>query len=96
MWFRKKVPEYKECAGCGCLMRRARKKVEAEDSGHRFSDGLSINYGSLWFHIELYCGRCAPPYDLRLSCAEETHFYRIQPPQNIEVDEKGKDIKKKK
>ncbi len=97
MLFRKKKEEEpRVCTGCGCLMQRAWKKVEVEGGEGILFGGLTINYGSSWPHTELYCGRCAPPYDIKLSCEGETHFYRIQPSQNIEVDEKGKPIKKKK
>lgn len=80
MWFRKE--KFVECAGCGCLMRVARKEVRV------------VPYSEPRTRTELYCGRCAPPYDTK-TLGAETKYYRQELSRNIEVTEKGKDIKAK-
>lgn len=86
MWFRKKAPIFLECTGCGCLMRRARKKVEVEWSGLSMS-GTFAMYGTPQRTTEPYCGRCAPPYDVTTREGGEVRYYRNE---NVEVTEKGK------
>ena len=94
MLFRKKaqVPEAKKfvesiepytCTTCGCLVARRRAHKVLVTSG----------FGRVHFY---YCGRCAPPYNQKFSYNTEVHFYLDQPAKEIEVDEKGKPIKKKK
>lgn len=95
MWFCKKASENVECVGCGCLMRRAWKVVEVVEVGPPGSTGDTFTvYWEPHVRTEPYCGRCAPPYDIR-QVGSEVSFARRQPAQNIEVDEKGKDIKEK-
>lgn len=95
MWFRKKAAGFVECVGCGCLMRVARKRVEVERTGTSSDTGFTYTiYSSPWPSTEHYCGRCAPAYDREEICGGERHYYRSEPSRNIEVDEKGKDIKR--
>ncbi len=99
MWFRKKalpVPCL-ECTGCGCSMWTARKEVEVERaSGSLFDAGGTMTYyiGSDYPEpsVESYCGRCAPPYDMKRVAGGEVSYYRQEPSKNIEVTEKGKKL----
>ena len=96
MWFRKKAPEkaeiFLECAGCGCLVRRARKKVEVIKEGMLLSDGCLPSSWGTTFSVESYCGRCVPPYDLVKWDDGEARYYRTEPARNIAVTEKGKKL----
>ena len=90
MWFRKKA-SYLECTRCGCSTWRARKVVKVEESGV-WEDGSFLPYFGPHSSTELYCGRCAPPYNVRCVKGSGTHYYRRE---DIEVTEKGKPIKEK-
>jgi hypothetical protein len=95
MWFCKKAAkaDFLECVGCGCSMRQARKEVEVECSGISGDIGGSfVIYGSPQRSVEFYCGRCAPPYDMRRREGSVTRFYRSEPAQNVEITEKGKPV----
>ncbi len=89
MWFCKKAPkpvEYKECVGCGCLMRRARKTVVVEHHSPL------VDYNE---RIELYCGVCALPYDVKHYDGVNWRYYRKEPARNVEITEKGKVVMEK-
>ncbi|KKK63869.1 hypothetical protein LCGC14_2989950 [marine sediment metagenome] len=93
MRFRKKAG-FLECAGCGCLMRRARKTVDMEDRAGfpTGTGGGSVYYTGAQYSTESYCGICIPAYDMR-RVTDKVHYYRTEPAYNVEVTEEGKPIK---
>ncbi len=104
MWFRKKATEkapiFLGCVGCGCLMLVARKEVGVtRTSGSPFDASSTFGIGSTYAiytspedTTEFFCGRCAPPYDMKRLTAGNARYYRTEPSRNIEVTEKGKKL----
>ncbi len=98
MWFRKKkkLVKWEECVGCGCLMRAARKEVEVERRGSPYDTAITFMiYTSPEDTTESFCGRCAPPYDVKVWIGPTPHYYRKETAREVEVTEKGKAIKEK-
>ena len=95
------------CTGCGCLMWAARKEIEVRRTfGSLFDTGgtpyTSGNpyYTGTWtissppqYTTEPFCGRCAPPYDVKRLAGDKASYYRREPSRDVEVTEKGKAIK---
>jgi hypothetical protein len=80
-------------------MRRERKEVRVRSKPYSLDEtgtaGPFIYFTSSRSCTELYCGKCAPPYDIREVDGAKVLYYRNHPAQKIEVSEKGEDIKAK-
>lgn len=92
-WSKKKVePRDVACVTCGCIVLKSKvHKVRHSGGSYMDAEGRVTHY--IYDDYNYCCSRCKPPYD-EVQHLNVLHYYLTIPAKRIEVDEKGKEIKK--